>query len=242
MTNYKDQVRAAAAALKRGEDANWELAKLTFEVCGPPGQRGRDTSYTALDRWATDVRDASGRAFAHRTASYYRDIWHRFGLHPGATQISWTDAYAEIRGGTVGERMVEADFKRALTNASVEQKRDVLTTLAQDAVVLDDDRTRRTVERAVYQVHQEKYPAVVSPTIEPRDSTLDRRIFLADIARKVDDWTRELDGIHDFLEWSGDVDQLQRWSTRQALERLTAAAIRCRDVLPESYVEKVEAT
>ena len=241
MSKYKDQVRAAAAALKRGEDANWELAKLTYQACGAPPGRGRaNVTGVSTKAWAGDVAAESGRPFSNFTAAVYREVWHRFGMN--SQGYSWSEAYAEIRGGTVGERMVEADFKRAIANASVEQKREALTTLANEHEVLDDDHTRRTVERAVYQIHQEKYPSITPEPIPPRDSTLDRRMFLADIARKVDDWTRELDGIHDFLEWSGDVDQLQRWSTRQALERLTAAAIRCRDVLPESYVEKVEAT
>lgn len=34
---YQDQVAAAAAALKRGEDANWELARLTYENTREPG-------------------------------------------------------------------------------------------------------------------------------------------------------------------------------------------------------------
>ena len=243
MANYNDQVRAAAAALQRGEDANWELARLTYEVCGPAGPRGRDTTWVRLDDWVADVRVKSGRQFSKMTASYYREIWQRFGVRQGVPQISWSDAYAEIRGGTVGERMVEADFKRALTNATPEQKREVLTTLACEPEVLADDQTRWAVQFATNRATRARYPELERPAptpVEPADSTLDRRIFLADIAHKIDQWTRELDGIRDFLDWSGDVDQQRRWATRQAIERLIVAATACRDVLPDSYVELVD--
>jgi len=242
MTKYKDQVRAAAAALKRGEDANWELAKLTYVVCGPAGQMGQPRpGQVPIRRWAEDVAIESGRRFGDKTARYYRDIWERFGKSDqGPTSISWTDAYADIRGGTVGERMVEADFKRALTNATPEQKREVLTSLAREPEVLADDETRWAVRSAVTQATFERHPDLAlrpEPRPQAQDSILERRVFLADIAHKVDDWARELNGIRDFLDWSGDVDQQRRWATRQALERLIIAATACRDVLPESYIE-----
>jgi len=73
---------------------------------------------------------------------------------------------------------------------------------------------------------------------EPKDATLDRRVFLADVATKVEQWTRELNGIREFLEFSDDVDRIRRWSTRQALDRLVTAATECRDALPSSYEEQ----
>ena len=239
--SYEENVRAAAAALKRGEDANWELARLTFEVCGPPGSgRHGNVGFTPLRVWSCDVREASGRKFSQPTAGYYRDVWERFGDYQGDHQMSWTEAYAEIRGGTVGERMVEADFKRALTNASPEQKREVFSTLASQPEVireaLRDDQTRWEIQSASRKIEVEKYPIKPEVVREVEDSTLDRRMFLADIADKVDQWARELNDIREFLEWSGDVDQQRRWVTRQALARLIVAATSCRDVLPESYV------
>lgn len=244
MSKYKDQVRAAAAALQRGEDANWELAQLTHEVCGPPGHRGRDKTYTSLEVWAKDVRDRSGRRFATITASYYRSIWNKFGIHSGVIQISWTEAYNDIRGvESMDANMVSTNFKRAIAHASPEQKREVFTTLAREPEVLNealqDDRTRWDIQSVSRQIAVEKYPeAILHPVrLEPHDSTLDRRIFFAQLADKVDVWARELTQVREFLEWSGDVDQLRRWATRQALERLIDAAIACRDVLPSSYVD-----
>jgi hypothetical protein len=240
--SYQDNVRAAAAALKQGEDANWKLARLTFEVCGPPGQRGRDTTYKPVEAWATDVRQESGRAFSSRTASYYRDIWHRFGLHPGATQISWTDAYSEIRGGSVGERMVEADFNRAFTHATPEQKREVFQRIVRDEPEVvqqawQDTDTNVALSEARWQAHQEQ---IVQPArerrevFEPTDTTLDRTSFFYDIQKKVDQWARELDGIRDFLANTDDVNLVTRKATRSSFELLIHAAERCRDTLPGS--------
>src|SRR5262245_15713622 len=106
--SYQDNVRAAAAALKRGEDANWELAELTWKNTS---FRGQAPGTVGVRQWSEDVQAASGRSFGEMTASYYRDIWE---LYQGRVRSSWSEAYAEIRGGTVGKRMVETDFNRAI--------------------------------------------------------------------------------------------------------------------------------
>jgi hypothetical protein len=92
----------------------------------------RSATYVPVETWVANVRTASGRKFSKSVAGYYREIWTKFGLHPGEVQTSWTEAYAEVRGGSVGERMVDADFKRALANATPEQKREQFTALARD--------------------------------------------------------------------------------------------------------------
>lgn len=272
MIDYQKQVRAAAAALKRGEDSNWDLARLTFEVCGPPGRGGHVAKPITLAQWAKDVAVESGRRFSATTASYYRDIWTRFESQYHQGDIDFTNAYAQIRGGSVGERMVEHDFKRAMTNASAEQKREAFATLAREPEVLADLPTSTEVFSQIVRdnpaavqeawkdtqtnvglskARWEARDELLEPqreaarenreVFEPKDATLDRRIFLADVATKVEQWTRELNGIREFLEFSDDVDRIRRWATRQALDRLVDAATSCRDALPSSYEEQAEA-
>jgi hypothetical protein len=81
----------------------------------------------------------------------------------------------------------------------------------------------------------------VADIFKPKGTTLERHVFLADVAKKVDQWARELDAIRGFLaETEGDVDHLQRWSTGLAMDRLVQAATACRDVLPSSSVAPAE--
>jgi hypothetical protein len=163
--------------------------------------------------------------------------------------------------------MVSTNFKRAIAYASPEQKRDVFATLAHEPEVLADQETSTEV---LGQIVRDNPAAVVEAwkdtntniglstarweartdeatrqraerqVIEPKDSTLDRRVFLADVATKVEQWTRELEGIREFLEVTDDVDRIRRWATRQALERLVDAASACRDALPVSYTDQAE--
>lgn len=151
--DYQKQVEAAAAALKRGEDANWELARLTFEVCGPAGNIGRPTGDAIpISRWADDIRMESGRPFSGKIARYYRDIWDQFGkADPDPSlRMAWSEAYAQIRGGTVAERMVSADFNRSMRNASPEFKAEAFQRLADDPVVVAEALAKPEVRQALY--------------------------------------------------------------------------------------------
>jgi hypothetical protein len=248
--SYQDNVRAAAAALKRGEDANWELARLTYETCGAaPGSGGwqarAKAGYVAIQTWANDVANESGRNFSYATAAYYRDAWALRQTNPGRF-ATWSDAYSSVRGGTVGERMVEADFNRALAHATPEQKRDVFQRIVREepAVVQQawqDTDTNVALSEARWQAHQEQ---IVQPArekraiFEPTDTTLDRTSFFYDIQKKVDQWARELDGIRDFLANAEDVNLVTRKATRNSFELLIHAAEQCRDTLPSSRAAK----
>jgi hypothetical protein len=167
--SYQDNVRAASAALSRGEDANWELARLTFEVCGDAGPGRPTQERVGLRQWASDVSAASGRRFGYDAARHYRDIWVRFGNDAqGRHSIPWTDAYSEIRGGSVGERMVEADFKRAMTNATPEQKREAFATLAHEPEVISD----QAASTAVFKHIAAQNPAAVQTAWEDTDTNI----------------------------------------------------------------------
>lgn len=152
--DYRKQVEAAAAALKRGEDANWELARLTFEVCGAGSGSGSwqaraKAGYASLERWATDVTAESGRNFSDTTAGYYRDAWALRQTNPGKF-AGWTDAYAGVRGGTVAERMVSADFNRSMQNASPEFKAEAFQRLVNDPEVVAEALASPEVRQVLY--------------------------------------------------------------------------------------------
>lgn len=171
----------------------------------------------------------------------YRAIWERYGeLSPGTVRPEWSEAYAEIRGGTVGERMVDADFNRALSNATPEQKREVFQRIVREEPVVvqqawQDTDTNVALSEARWQAHQEQ---IVQParaareTFEPTDTTLDRTSFFYDIQRKVDQWARELEGIREFLANTDDVNLVTRKATRSSFDLLIHAAEQCRDAIP----------
>jgi hypothetical protein len=280
--SYKDDVRAAAAALNRGEEENWKLARLTYENTLESGdtRRQRDEGKVSMREWCEDVRAASGRAFSEKTGTRYKAIWARFGtlsqsdrarygLPPrgGPSRLSWAEAYDTVDGRTMQERLGGFAVKNSLTYATPEQKREAFDRLSRDDDVVSDPHTSSAVlkqiahsnpaavetawrdtetnialSQARYNAREETLEPMrqaareAQPIFEPQDRTLDRHIFFADVATKVDHWARELAEIRDFLERSDDVDHLRRWSTRQAFERLVKAATACRDVLPSSSV------
>lgn len=138
--NYRKAVADAATALKRGEDANWTLARLTYEVCGPPRGSGGDhtsglTRLPTLEQWSKDVAEASGRKFGSFTARLYRRIWAEYGEQTshGTFATSWADAYDAVRGQTPDERMSDFNLRRGWENASPEAKQEALKTFARDA-------------------------------------------------------------------------------------------------------------
>ena len=76
---YRDNVDLAATALARGEDANWELARLTFENTWNQGEP-RSTDRVPMAQWCADVIDqAPGRRFSEVTGLRYKRLWRRWG-------------------------------------------------------------------------------------------------------------------------------------------------------------------
>jgi hypothetical protein len=102
--DYTEAVVQAAAALGRGEDANWELARLTWEVT-------HGESPVTLRQWSADVKERSGRRFSLQTASLYRQVWARFRDQDLGTRPSWTDAVVAVAPetgvGPMRERVTE---------------------------------------------------------------------------------------------------------------------------------------
>lgn len=145
---YEQQVAAAAAALKKGEDANWELARLTYENTNRPHEQRRPGRVSHAT-WAADVKEASGRRFSDQTSRKYSAMWERF----GSTKVrpSWTDAWYELVPRDAGEAMRErATDTHIAKEASPERKRELLAVLLDDPDLIDDpdvvmllDRYRR---------------------------------------------------------------------------------------------------
>lgn len=131
---YKQQVEAAAAALKRGDDANWELARLTDENTKAGRGPGVESGRVDMATWCGDVAQRSGRAFGERTGKFYRRVWREFGHL--RSQTSWSEAYWEVRGGSAKDQF-EKGGQRAIKNASAEVKRETFKALAEDAAIVD---------------------------------------------------------------------------------------------------------
>ena len=270
--NYDDNVRAAAAALDHVEDSGWEVCRLTFESTLSAGRVDEQRLHgkVSMEQWCADVRATRRRKqFSVGTGRLYRLMWEKYGRYPGSDLPEWDEAYAEIRGGKIGERLVAANFRQAIAHASPEQKREAFATLAREPEVIadlptstevftqivrdnpiavqeawKDTETNVGLSTARWQARDELHEPLreairdTEEIFQPKDATLDRRIFLADVATKVEQWTRELNGIREFLEFSDDVDRIRRWATRQALDRLVDAATACRDALPSSSAEQ----
>jgi hypothetical protein len=150
----EQNVRAAAAALIRGEDANWELARLTYE------NTGSEVGQLTQAEWARRVQAESGRKFGATTASYYRRVWEVYGqiYRDSDTTITWHDAYWEIRGTTSGESFAETNAKQTIKNLAdvpVEEKLALGQSLMNDPDV-KSDLERKFIEEAG------KNPALVS--------------------------------------------------------------------------------
>ena len=134
--NYEDRVKAAAAALKSGEDANWTLAQLTYENTNRKGVpvAGR----VSHARWSADVRAASGRRFSETTSNKYSMMWERYGATSSkGSRLSWTDAWVEVNPRDSGRAMRErATDTHIGKEASAERKVELLNQLLEDDEVL----------------------------------------------------------------------------------------------------------
>lgn len=129
---YMTRVDLAALAVRRGDDANWELARLTDEntLDGPADQPGR----VSMERWCQDVRAAAGRRFSPTTGTIYKRIHRAHADLAPAERPAWTEAYYAATTGSKEDN----DERRALSearNARPEIKAQMIRELAGDAQV-----------------------------------------------------------------------------------------------------------
>jgi len=227
-------VQADLELIRKGEEAWWRIAERTYRCTLGAGDVHTERSLGKINmkEWC----DRNG--FSVTSGNYYKAIWQKYGLHPGGDRPSWTEAYADIRGGTVGERMVESDFKRALDHASPEQVASVVKQIVRDhqsalEIAIDDNETRYAIQRAESARAQRIYGPIQNHlTREVTDSAWDRWQFLIDMGHKLDLWSGELNYVVPFLSQTENVDYGHRQAAYLKLARLVEAAIACRDAIP----------
>jgi Family of unknown function (DUF6192) len=139
---YRENVELAAAALIRGEDANWELARLTYENTYDAGDIESQSDRVTMRQWCKDVEAAvPGRKdrFSSGNGLLYKRIWRAYGHYDRNDRPTWTDAAYAVRN----ESASQAGTRRALSearNARPELKGQMLTTIASDAAVAPEDK------------------------------------------------------------------------------------------------------
>jgi hypothetical protein len=146
---YQEAVTQAADALTRGEDANWELARLTWENTKAAGDPGSQPDRATMEQWCSDIRAEAGRRFGESTGRKYRMLWDRYGQHFSVNRPSWTDAWQEVSPRIDDQRWnsPEAFSERAAAGV----KRDLAVKLMADPEVADAVIAQPEARRAVYE-------------------------------------------------------------------------------------------
>jgi len=80
--------------------------------------------------------------------------------------------------------------------------------------------------------------AAIARLIGVTKSRIERRFFL-DVGKKIDQWTRELNSIREFLGAVQDVNFITRDALRGRFKLLIHAAEECRDALSDQPAEDV---
>lgn len=145
--NYQEAVTEAASALKRGEDANWELARLTYENTWMSGNYDAQPDRVSMAQWCADIREKAGRRFSETTGSLYKTMWKKHGHLPFRERGAWADLWLELKGGSYPS--TEDSSNVSVSNA-LEQKRDLAAKLLTDPEIADAVIAQPEARRAVY--------------------------------------------------------------------------------------------
>ncbi len=179
--NLQERIEAASAALIRGEDANWEIARLTWESTVRRGERPSTDRLTMAD-WCERVRASSGRKFSERYAEKYRQAWAQFGVPSTADLPVFSEVMETIitaGGPPIEERRAQSEARKIIENPALlkpEQKRALVEQLAEDPDVRDDWQTRARVQRAIHDGDQRQEQRIVE--VYERDP----------VAQKIEGW------------------------------------------------------
>lgn len=143
---YQDNVAAAAVALQRGEDANWELARLTDENTNTQTDRTKVT----MEQWCNDVRDVSGRRFSTETGRKYAAVWREHGKK--LPRLPWTEAMYDVlpreRHEAVAERGAKFTAEKGDAQVAAEAVKIALDRPEVAALVVADAEANRAVTQA----------------------------------------------------------------------------------------------
>jgi hypothetical protein len=138
---YRENVELAAAALVKGHEANWELARLTYENTREPGGRATQEDRVTMEDWCGDVQAAGRKRFQASTGKLYRRTYEFYisNRHSYDGYPDWTaTAYA-----VAGTSTQEAHQRRGMSearNQTPEVKGRMLTTIASDESVAPEDK------------------------------------------------------------------------------------------------------
>lgn len=227
---YRDNVARAGAALQRGEDANWELARLTFENTYSVGE-SRD-GRVPMEEWCTDVRAVSSRAFSVRTGTTYKAIWRAHTPLPIAELPSWSQALETIMGSTLDERRADMIVGSA-RNAEPETKREIFQELSRDADVVAEaaqpgSATSRAISDLEYKsetLRQEHRERVIQA--DPVARHLEEQAAVIDIAAECNRFRRDCrrfaEVIANLLRSAGDAGDGDLFWIREAITDARAA-------------------
>lgn len=225
---YRDNVDLAAAALGRGEEANWELARLTFEnTYEGHGGREREGRVT-MAIWCRDVRTASGRRFSEASGDRFKAMWRRYGSTTSPRERSWSELWLEGHGSTP-ERQAAYIAASNARNATPEAKREIFAELAADPVVVEHAAelgtpTSQAVSKLTHQANvireQRREQAVeadpIARRLERQRAALDLEASCNQFAQDCVRFARE---ITDLLPSTGEASAEDLAWIRRAIER-----------------------
>jgi hypothetical protein len=184
-------VGAAAAALTRGEQANWELARLTCITTAGPGERPQPPMSVSLAQWAKDVQGLSGRRFSATTASVYRRLWLEYGERED--RPTWAEAHAALQGAPIRERFAPYELRSGLKLADAATRQQAIADILSPAERLDlvreqlaDPTVRAEIATQPVAVRTALTSAVWEGASSPAALLRERRIPTGGIVERMD--------------------------------------------------------
>ena len=142
---YQSAVKEAAQALATGEDAHWELARLTYENTKAGG--GTATQ----NEWAADVRKQSGRRFSRATAAQYSRMWERNVTKvtkPDWAQTWYSQYKRDAQQPKVAERGAKYTAEKGDAQAAADAVKIALDRPEVADIVIADDTANLNVTKA----------------------------------------------------------------------------------------------
>src|SRR5436190_23379114 len=131
-------IEQAATALKRGEHANWELARLTFENTFAAGDVNTQASRVSMAQWCKDVRAAARHRFSEGTGVRYKRIWRRYGGRSSDERPPWIEAIQDDTGVSLDDLRQDYGARPSVADAAPEVRREVFQQLAADPDVIEE--------------------------------------------------------------------------------------------------------
>lgn len=138
---YQEAVAAAAGALRQGDDANWELARLTHTHTLGKGEYQNPGTKVPMGRWCKDVEGCAREHFSVTTGRMFRAAWEHRITRDSAVVLSFNEVLRELKPdsydpATVQARVDAAAVEKLLSGGTPEAKREVFDRLRADPDVV----------------------------------------------------------------------------------------------------------